>query len=287
MQKKKFFYGLLICVCFLMGGVVAAEDSLEELEEEYLNMFLSRTSILLRPGEKALRFSLSYQNKEDDFLVIHHIDREFSFESMLSIGVLDNVEAYVNVPLRLRRVNEWIYDESENGREASESKFGFGDTQLGMRFVIRREGEIVPNIIGAIGMLIPLSDDSSTSISLDSDGWGISSGLSFVKSCDPVVIFGGASYTRLFREGAKQSKWILGYNLGIGFAVNDKVTLSEQILGAYRPKSNRGISTESVVLQTGATYALTKSIAVEPLIHFGLSDAAADFGLELVFSVRF
>jgi hypothetical protein len=122
-------------------------------------------------------------------------------------------------------------------------------------------------------------------------------GLAFVKSLDPVVVFWGLDYTHQFeRDGLGQRVQpgeTFGYNLGLGFAVNEDVSLSAQVGGAYQTETRLGgivadgTSREPVTLRLGLTNRWSSNTYLEPSVTFGLNDDAADVGLGLSITRRF
>jgi hypothetical protein len=73
----------------------------------------------------------------------------------------------------------------------------------------------------------------------------------------------------------------------VGFAVNDRVTLSTRFLGSYveelRVNRNRifGTNVEPMTIRMAATISKPCDRIVEPFIEFGVTDAAIDsfFGI--------
>ena len=151
------------------------------------------------------------------------------------------------------------------------------------------------------------SDTGDVDRGLGTGDWNVGTGVSLVKTIDPVVLFGSLGYT-----------WTLGtlelgavdvdfgdqilYSLGMGVSTNDRVSVSMAMAGAAirRTEANgseisgSGYKT-SIVVIFATTVQLAKRVYLEPFVGFGLTDEAPDFsvgisvpfGLDIVFPCLF
>jgi hypothetical protein len=84
-----------------------------------------------------------------------------------------------------------------------------------------------------------------------------------------------------------------GYNFGFGFAVNESISLSAQILGSYQSASKAdgakvfGSSSEPVSLRSALTYRYSKGTYIEPSVVIGLDDDTPDFAFGISLTHRF
>jgi hypothetical protein len=135
-----------------------------------------------------------------------------------------------------------------------------------------------------------------TAPSLGQGFWSISSSLLFIQQYDPVVVFYGLGCERFFpREfigldiepGAQYT-----YQLGVGFAVNERITLSTRFFGAYveeievNDERRFGTNAEPMNIRLSATISQPCDRLVEPFVEFGITDDAVSsfFGVTWTFS---
>lgn len=129
--------------------------------------------------------------------------------------------------------------------------------------------------------------------------WALSTGLSFLRTADPVVLFGSLMYVhnfaRTFEDVAGQPEIDLGdafqYSLGMAIALNERTSMSlsysQRLSQAARQKVG-GIWVESIgsdanaaSLNFGATYALSDRLSLVANIGAGLTPDAPDLTVSL------
>ena len=183
---------------------------------------------------------------------------------------------------------------SDGFTEQTRNTTGVGDVLTGFNYLLRKESKDCPAIIGSCDVILPTGNTSDPRRLLDSGlgngAYSLSSRLLMVKSLDPVVAFWGAGYRFNFEDTFNGEKIDIGdqiqYTLGIGFGVNDKVTLSSALIGSYITdfKVNRvtvpGSSADIISLRLASTFSNCRGIT-EPFVNFGLTDLspAASFGI--------
>lgn len=137
--------------------------------------------------------------------------------------------------------------------------------------------------------------------------WTVTAGASFVRTLDPAIIFANISYSNTLRErfsdiqaveGKQPGEIDLGntlqYGVGIAFAFNDRLSMnmsySQALTGVSRTKNNGegwveilGSKSNSANLAIGATYSMTKHLAMVTSVGSGLTADAPD----LTFSIKF
>ncbi|MDH3717644.1 MAG: hypothetical protein OES79_05930, partial [Planctomycetota bacterium] len=113
----------------------------------------------------------------------------------------------------------------------------------------------------------------------------------FIKNIDPIVFFYGfgtrQSIERNFFGVTFAPGQEYNYNFGMGFAVNDRVTLSGAFVGAYVTEIHangrriQGTIQEPLSMRFSATIARKKKKLLEPFVEIGMTDdaAAGTFGL--------
>ncbi|MEM7477331.1 MAG: hypothetical protein AAF483_20290, partial [Planctomycetota bacterium] len=114
-----------------------------------------------------------------------------------------------------------------------------------------------------------------------SGAWATSTRLLMVRSLDPVVLFWGAGYRHTFESTYTGTDINLGnqilYNLGMGFAANERVTLSAAYNGAFvtdleiNGADLNGSGFDLGSIRFAATVARCGKI-YEPFIQFGVTE---------------
>jgi hypothetical protein len=106
----------------------------------------------------------------------------------------------------------------------------------------------------------------------------------FIQPYDPVVVFYGLGTEHFFsREFAGleiEPGAQYNYLFGVGFAVNERITLSTRFFGAYveeiKVDGERrfGTNAEPMTIRMSATISKPCDRLVEPFVEFGLTDDA-------------
>ena len=267
---------------------VAKGDRRKEAEEakRELDQFLRAEKLIFKPGEVQLEFGASYAN-EAETSHVSPIGPVFRFRSasanfLMRYGLAEDLEFNFGVPL--------VYSEREvDFRPASsftrEADVGLGDISWALRYAAIREEGAIPEVTLNLDVK---SDTGDEHRALGTGDWNVGTGVSLVKTIDPVVLFGSLGYT-----------WTLGtleveemdldpgdqipYSIGMGFSLNDRVSFSMAMAGAAVRRaelkgnelSGSGLDVNS--LQFTTTVQLAKRVYVEPFVGFGLTDEAADF----------
>jgi hypothetical protein len=271
--------------------------------------FLRTQTVLLKPGNHQFDIGLQYTLTENDFPILRSdgmgnivgVDnvefkgRELAVPMELRYGLLDRVQGFIQVPVGWANVQAAVddYDEYENDG-------GVGDIGFGLTAQLRDAYKDCPYLIGTIAGLAPTGGDpfgvlgviSPNAPSLGNGFWAISGNLLWVQPrYDPVVLFYGLGaryqFEREFRGIEFQPGTEFNYTLGVGFAVNERVTLSTQFFGSYieEIKANgervEGTIQEPMNIRMAATLAKPCNRLVEPFVMFGLTDdsISSSFGI--------
>ena len=119
--------------------------------------------------------------------------------------------------------------------------------------------------------------------------------VTFIDTIDPVILFYGAGVVRrLSREFHDRTFNVqpgieFRYRFGVGFAVNDRLTLSSALFGSHLRDSTIndqrfvGSMREPVNLRIAATIAADDHIQ-EPFVEFGLTDDATNVSMGWVWT---
>ncbi len=246
-----------------------SETSGESSEKN--DSFVRKSSVLLGRGQKDINISLSYGKWQDPLRIL----RTWSMNTDigLRIGITDQTEGFIGIPI--------VWGQREVYGEKT-GEFGPGDIVAGFKHLIVAEHGNLPDIVGSVNLYFPTGKRSEgyNPLNLGSGVWQMSSSLSFIKSSDPAAIFGTVGYNHSF--GSEIGKNI-NYLLGVGFAVNPKLTLSGQFAGAYEFETKR----EPMSFRAGLSYNSGLNQYIEPSVTFGLNDDATNTVINLSYSRRF
>jgi len=277
----------------------------EEAKRE-LDQFLRTQKLLFKPGEVQLEFGALYAHdtavgsfaNKDRF-------RSASASFLMRYGLAEDLEFDFAVPLVYTEVQRdaGVFGEIRVGPTGTtatttvfpptrQSGVGLGDIDWALRYAAVHEKGAIPEVTLNV---FAKSDTGDEDRGLGTGHWNVGTGVSLVKTIDPVVFFGSLGYTwALEEEDVDLGRSISGdvdpgdhilYSIGMGFSLNDRVSLSLATAGAaiMRTEVNGGEITGSGLdissLQFTATVQLAKRIHLEPFVGFGLTDEAADFAV--------
>ncbi len=280
------------------GGISASQTIGQKPEEEDIRkLFLRQSSVLLRPGQVEMETGLNYTGTQSVSAVLNVKLRQFQLPIAVRFGLLDRLESFLSWAYVFNR-QSFSFAESAT----TKSKNGFGDTALGINYEIFQEQAGWPEVITQIRVKAPTGEPPQPDgLSLGSGHWSASLGLQCIKTLDPVVLFWGLQYTHefsarhYFNDGFYdvQPGKIVGYNLGLGFAVNEKVSLGAQVQGSYQwdtkldGRTIPGSASEPVSFRSALTYRWSKKAFFESSVSMGLNEDAPDFSLGFTATRRF
>jgi hypothetical protein len=199
-----------------------------------------------------------------------------------------------------------------------------GDVTFGVAYKFLDEADGMPDGVFSVDVRAPTGKDPYGIKLVESSGnnnlfvpedlptgngvWGITTGLSLVKTYDPAIVFGNIGYTYNLannfddisaQQGVKvPGKVNLGntinFGVGVAFALNEKMSLamsfSELISQKSKIKPNGGdwqsldnSNYNAAYYNIGMTFAPTPNMSIVPNLAIGLSPDAPDFS----FSVKF
>lgn len=269
--------------------------------------FLRQDSILLDPGDYQFDVTLQYLTDETDFALARirdnvlligeakHRQRLLLMPLELRIGLNRCTQAFVNVPFG------WSDSEfAFAGEDEFANTGGIGDVSAGLTRLLITRDEHWPDVLAtfafsaATGHSDFVSAMSTPGSQLGEGFWSITAALTCIRTYDPVVVFWGVGYRHRFENTfahgvtVDPGKQIL-YRLGVGFAVNPRVTLSAAFLGSYITEDVvngvrlAGDIREPMQLRLAATISRNKKSrthksmkTVEPFVAFGLTESAVD-----------
>jgi hypothetical protein len=265
----------------------------EEPPEDMRQIFLRESTVLLQRGEFEFDVGVEYAYDQ----VPGFRSRDIFAPVALRYGITPRLEAGLEMP-----VVGWSQRElTVVGGIEDDSKVGIGDVAGSLKYLLVREDRIWPDLIASLSFSAPTGREPSpinpNIPALGAGRWQASTGLTAVRSTDPAVLFASIGFTHIFEgtlSGTRvSSQEQLDYSLGLGFAINNDLSLSAQLLGAYRTGREHdgvevvGSSSEPLSLRSGFTYRLGRAEFVEPRVTWGLNDDANDLSLGVTYARRF
>jgi hypothetical protein len=271
--------------------------------------FLRAQDVLLSPGAWQFDTGAAYAHFSNDFPVplfnntgqvtdvVEGLLRRRLFYTPLAVryGWSKNVQLFANMPFGFS--NSQV---STFGTSDSTTVGGAGDLTAGASVHLLKAEEDLPDVIATMNFTAPTGAFSSPIFglvpgsTLGQGFWAMSASLVCINRYDPIIVFYGGGYRHLFERPFDGLLFAPGeqifYQFGVGFSVNDRVTLSTAFQGFYITdvRANNvtvpGSNLEPLTVRMAATIARRCKI-LEPFVQFGLTDSApsANFGIIITY----
>jgi hypothetical protein len=187
------------------------------------------------------------------------------------------------------------------GADDYSNRGGFGDLTAGSSLLLCEGcGGYSPEAILNLAFTAPTGNFTSPIFGLVPGSalaqgfWALQAQMIFINRYDPIVVFYGLGYRHLFERSfdgvAFQPGEQIGYQMGVGFAVNDRVTLSTAFQGFYitdtylNGQRLPGSILEPLSLRFAATIS-RKTRILEPFALIGMTEEApaAQIGMIITF----
>jgi hypothetical protein len=262
-------------------------------------VFLRRQTVLLAPGEWQFDTGLTYSYYDGErpialtdgggtvIDVAHARVRQRLVAVPLDFryGWLPGVQLYAGMPVGYTNA-EFAFP----GFKDTADDGGIGDLRAGASMMLRYGQRGAPDVILTGGFTAPTGNGSYVTggivpnSQLGQGFWAINANLLFVQTYDPCVIFYGVGYNHRF-EDTQLGILVdpgeeVNYQLGVGFAVNSRITLSGAFLGAYLSEVSfnddriEGSTLEPMRMRLAVTMSKHCRI-VEPFAEIPMTDDAA------------
>ncbi len=302
-------------------AAVAAAEEAERREQQRLvraafeQTLIDRGGLLLPPRTLEVESSLSYISSSSDRIVIDG----FTILPVLVVGDIVNerirseivqgaATARLGLPfdLQLEARVPFGYQHRETvtaeNEESSLEDFGLGDVELALSHQLLRGRGVLPDLLASLRWKSttgddPFSADAGHELSLGSGFESWSSSLTAVHVADPVVFFGGLSYT--YNEpvttsaGRFESGDTWGGQIGMAIALNLDTSVSfafdQQFTAASTLAGDRvpGSSVVTGTFAVGASYSVSPDLTLDFNVRLGVTEDSPDIQVNFGMPVRF
>jgi hypothetical protein len=269
--------------------------------------FLRTQDVLLAPGAWQADTGLIYTLFENDFPVpvfdpvtgdmtdvIEGLVRRRLLYTPLAVryGWSKNVQLFANLPVGYSNTQFSTFGVSDPTND-----FGIGDLNAGASVHVLKGEDDLPDVVATMDFTAPTGNFDAPIFglvpgsNLGQGFWAMSGSVLFIHRYDPVIAFYGGGYRHLFErefDGVLFSPGEqISYQFGVGFSVNDRVTLSAALLGFYitdiqiDDETVAGTNLEPLSLRFAATIARNCRI-LEPFAMIGMTESAPAFNIGIV-----
>lgn len=247
-------------------------------------------------------------------------------------GLTDRMSIDIDVPYLYRHsqfINGGAGGAANSVSDLSVNSSNIGDVNAGIYYQFLKETTNLPDIVGSLrfksnsgsspfGIKLLQGDPNNNNLIVPSrlptgtGFWNITAGVSFLKTYDPIVLFGSLSYTynvaRSFADissvqgQTEPARVKLGdiYQIGLGAAIafSDKDSVSASFVTAFEPASKiavpgsgytsvPGSETNASTVNFGLNHVVNKHLTINGSVAIGLTPDAPNFVVGLRFPYTF
>lgn len=293
-------------------GPTVAELDLNRLRTAFERTLIDRGGLVLPSGTFEVDASMSYSHSSAEALTIdgftifpvlivgdvvsERIRRDtMTAAATARLGLPWGMQAELRVP--------YIHDEtsrlSASGEENRLSRSGLGDVELALSRQLWSASDGGLDLLGTLRWKTTTGDDafaaSSEQLALGSGFNALSASVTAVSVLDPVVFFGGLSYTRTFSDEKAELRIAPGDAFGLQFGTALALNLDTSINFAFAQQFTRrtevngrelpGSYVNTGTLSIGLSRVLMSGTSFDSSLVIGLSEDSPD--LQLAFSMPF
>ncbi len=271
--------------------------------------FLTGSTVLLSPGIYEVEMGLMYKQSrlENSLTNIGYFQRSAYTARRLEAAITGRAGLYNRLEgwLTIRGTYSYVQDVSSNAYVRDTDSWDLGDISGGLQYLLFHESETFPAFSALISVNAPTGEKNYNDIvnrwkdPLDNGNghWGLSLGLSFVKMTDPAILFGGFTYQHSLPSKIDgydiDPRWNVNGYLGIGFALNEKLSLGGRFGWGYSTtmivdgNKIHGSDSEPMDISFSASYRLNENWVTTPEVTYSLNDDAGTPSLSLKIARRF
>ncbi|WP_457644381.1 transporter [Persephonella sp.] len=345
---KKFAGILLTSSIFLLSNAVASDQDIErakkalqkEAQPEEVLIQFERDYVLLQKNKLEVESSFSYvyysanQIYLSSFAILdpvfltlgefgiknarRHI---FQYNISLRYGILRNLQFELSIPFVYRNERTSVIGTSTTGeKENISEERGFGDLSLSFSYQPIRETGTRPALITFLAFKTKTGkspfdlDDPEKDLPTGSGYYAIRGGINLTKTIDPVVVFGGISYSYNMEEDVKKFykspttgevsrldkinpgdtlslsfgfAYALSYNFSLNFQYAQDYTFSTEstVNGIKSTVPNSTLN--SAILRIGTGWAISDRSSFNCSLSIGLTNDAPNYIIEFRYPYRF
>lgn len=288
-----------------VGASVNGGDKVfgEEDEKHAPLDFLTGSTILLAPGKYEVDFGISHKNSHESYSLpvagyfqrSSYSARQLVFGATLRAGIANNVEGWISVPFGYTNIEQVSTNEYVRQNES----WNIGDISFGAGYQLSHETAKLPAISTTLAVSAPTGkkryrdltknwlDPSDTG----SGHWTVSPGVSFVRTTDPAILFGGVNFQysapRKIDGYRIKPGWGAGFYIGMGFALNEHLSFGTRISYSHQSRIEvdgqkiYGSDSDPVDISFSASYRLYDGLIATPQVTFGLNDDAGKTAMSI------
>ena len=264
--------------------------------------FLRNRTVLLEPGDWQVDMGLAYLLSDTNFTAVDSSSNLIEVQSRrrqliapfnFRYGLNERIQLNASLPLTWSHVETataGVLDINTNG-------FSIGDLRFGCSLLLDEGGAGFPGVVVSINGTAPTSEGPiplfTNAATFDANVWAASAQILMIHRYDPVTVFWGTGYRHMFAADEGNRRIKLGrqfsYQMGVGFAANDRVTLSTALIGAFVGETEiDGLGVPGTQADPiRARFALTafrNCLIVEPFFEVGLTQESPDAVLGVVWT---
>ena len=265
-----------------------------ETEKQAPLDFLTGSTVLLSPGEYEMDLGFSYKQSRTQynlpsdgyFQKSSFSARQLKLNPTIRAGLYPSFEGYLSLPVTYSH----IQDVSSNEYIRSTESWHMADIAFGGQYQLTNETAEAPAISLTFDVTAPTGkkryNDALRSwkdpLNNGVGHWSVSPGLAFVRTTDPAIIFGGINYQYFFADTIDgyqvQPGWVVNGYFGVGFALNERLSLGSRLSYAYSSNMKAdnetiyGSDSDPMNVSLNLSYRVSKDWVVSPQVTFGLND---------------
>jgi hypothetical protein len=217
--------------------------------------------------------------------------RQFYMPLGVRYGWDDRTQIFANLPVGLAH--------TEFGTpftDLNTNTFDLGDLNVGLSRLIQQGSYSCPDIIFTVDASVPLGDSTVppdlTSADMSIGVWSAATSLLLVHQYDPMVVYWGGGFRYNFEATHGGISYDAGheinYQVGTGFAVNDRMTLGAAVIGAFITEAEiNDVGIGGIRDSLRGRLSLTvwrNGRIVEPFAEWGMTDVTPDARLGVVWT---
>ncbi len=277
-------------------------ESFGEAPIDRTPQFLRSVTPLLKPGQMQFDWGAVYSVQETNFPVLvgggsilargDVVRRSLFVPLAMRYGLNERTQLFINAPVG------W-YDTqfATVAGDSSDSEGGIGDTTFGFTRLLSQNNRAGRSLVGTVSATAPTGNPLNPLVfnggGTGNGVWRLGGDLLVIQNLDPVILFYGGGYAYNFENEFSGFDVELGhqisYRMGLGFAANERVTLSGAFQGLFVTETKvddvhiPNTEQDLMQLRFAATIAKCNKLT-EPFVAFGLTDSSPSATVGVVFT---